>query len=70
MFRFSLQCEGNFYDSWIFNNLIIYNQFRNILRLCDVLPIIPFTTSETMCYYYLKTWYIGVGSRAAERLKT
>ena len=26
----------------------IYNQFHNILRLFDVLPNFPFTTSETM----------------------
>ena len=31
---------------------IIYNQFHNILRLHDILPIIPFTTSETMGDYY------------------
>ena len=30
-----------------------YNQFHNILRLSDLLPIIPFTTSETVCDYYL-----------------
>ena len=27
-----------------------YNQFHNILRLFDVLPNFPFTTSETMGY--------------------
>ena len=26
----------------------IYNHFHNILRLLDVLPNFPFTTSETM----------------------
>ena len=30
-----------------------YNQFHNILRLLDVLPNFPFTTSETMGDYYL-----------------
>ena len=30
-----------------------YNQFHNILRLFDVLPNLPFTTSETMGDYYL-----------------
>ena len=30
-----------------------YNQFDNILRLFDVLPIFPFTTSKTMGDYYL-----------------
>ena len=30
-----------------------YNQFHNILRLFNVLPNLPFTTSETMCNYYL-----------------
>ena len=28
-----------------------YNQFHNILRLFDVLPNFPFSTSETMCDY-------------------
>ena len=28
--------------------LYCYNQFHNILRLFDVLPNFPFTTSETM----------------------
>ena len=31
----------------------IYNQFHNILRLLDILPNFPFTTSETMCDHYL-----------------
>ena len=31
----------------------IYNHFHNILRLFDVLPNFPFTTSETMRNYYL-----------------
>ena len=30
-----------------------YNQFKNILRLFDVLPNFPFTTSETIDDYYL-----------------
>ena len=30
-----------------------YNHFHNILRLFDVLPNFPFTTSETMGDYYL-----------------
>ena len=46
------------------------NQFHNFLRLFGVLPIFPFTTSETMCDYYLQTWYIRVASRVAEELKT
>ena len=29
------------------------NHFHNILRLFDVLPNFPFTTSETMRDYYL-----------------
>ena len=29
-----------------------YNQLHNILRLFDVLPNFPFTTSETMRDYY------------------
>ena len=32
---------------------IICNQFHNILRLFDVLPNFPFTTSEMMGDYYL-----------------
>ena len=40
------------------------------MRLSDVLLIFPFTTSETMGDCYLKTWYIWVASRVAERLKT
>ena len=47
-----------------------YNEFHNILRLFNVLPNFPFTTSETMGDYYLQTWYIRVAERAAERLKT
>ena len=35
------------------NKSITHNQFYNILRLFDVLPNFPFTTSETMCDYYL-----------------
>ena len=41
--------------------------FHNVLRLFDVLPNFPFTTSETMGDYYLQTWYIPVASRVAER---
>ena len=33
---------------------LIYNQFRNILRLFDVLPNFPFSASETMDGYYYK----------------
>ena len=46
-----------------------YNHFRNILRLFDVLPNFPFITSQTMCDYYLQTWYIRITSRVTERLK-
>ena len=38
-----------------------YSQFH-ILRLFDVLPNFPFTTSETMGDYYLYTWFIRVAS--------
>ena len=34
--------------------------FSYILRLLDILPNFPFTTSETMGNYYLQTWYIRV----------
>ena len=44
-----------------------YNQFHKILRLFDVLPDFPFTTSETMGNYYLSTWYFGVASRVPEQ---
>ena len=44
-----------------------YNEFHNILRLFNVLPNFPFTTSETMGDYYLQTWYIPVASGVAER---
>ena len=36
-----------------FMELITYNQFRNILRHFNVLPVFFFTTSETMGDYYL-----------------
>ena len=38
-------CKSN---SEIKRHLEIYNQSNNILRLADVLPNFPFTTSETM----------------------
>ena len=47
-----------------------FNQVHNILRLFDVLPNFPFTTSETMREYWFSTWYMRVASRAAKRLKT
>ena len=50
-------------------NYYNYNHVRNILRLFDVLPNFPCTTSETMRDYYLWTWYIRVVSRVSERLK-
>ena len=49
---------------------LIYNQFPNILKIFDVLPNFPFTTSKTICDYYLQIWYIRAASRVAERLKT
>ena len=48
---------------------IEYTQFHNILRPFEVLPNFPVTTSETMDDYYLKTWYIRVALRVAERLR-
>ena len=56
--------------NWSINSGPSYNQFHNILRLFDVLPNFPFTTSETMCDNYLQPWYIRVTSHVAERLKT
>ena len=35
------------------NEQTTYNDFHNILRLFDVLPNFPFTTSETLGGYYL-----------------
>ena len=46
-----------------------YNRFYNILRLFDVLINFPFTTSETIRDYYLKTWCIRIALRVAKRLK-
>ena len=40
------------------------------MKLFDVLPNFPFTRSETIRNFYLKTWYIRVTSRVAKRLKT
>ena len=40
------------------------------MRLLDVLPHFPFTKSETMSDYSLKTWYMRVSSRVAKLLKT
>ena len=37
----------------LYSSLKTYNQFYNILRLFDVLPNFPFTTSETVGDYYL-----------------
>ena len=48
----------------------MYNQFNNILRLLDVLPNLPLTTSETMGDYYLQILYIRVAPRVAKQLKT
>ena len=50
--------------------LCSYNQFHNIVRLFDVLPNFPFSTSETMGDYYLQAWYIQVASRVSEQGKT
>ena len=50
--------------------MVTYNHFHNVLRLFDVLPNFPFTTSETTDDYYLQTWYIRVASQVAKRLKT
>ena len=37
----------------VFLICIDYNHFHNILRLSDVSPNFPFTTSETVRDYYL-----------------
>ena len=48
--------------------VFIYKHFHNILRLFDVLSNFRFSTSKTMCDYYLQTLYIRVASQVAERL--
>ena len=66
-----LQCSKSFQLQIFLFFLILqypflsYNYFHNILRLFDVLPNFPFTTSETMPDYYLQRWCIKVASRAA-----
>ena len=52
------------------NFKVVCNHFHNILRLFDVLPNFPFSTSETMHDYYLLTWYTQVTSRVAKWLRT
>ena len=45
--------QTNPYYSIIGKSYKYINQFHNILRLLDVLPNFPSTTSETMGDYYL-----------------
>ena len=52
------------------SNLVSYNHFHNVLRLFDILPSFPFTTSETMRHYYLYTWNIRVATRVLKRRNT
>ena len=40
-------------DKRVERSLKSCNHFHNILRLFDVLPNFPFTTSETIRHYYL-----------------
>ena len=47
-----------------------YKQFQIILRLFDVLPNFPLTTSETMGDYYLQTCYILAASRVSEQFNS
>ena len=58
-----------FYIYYICIHVSTYNHFYNILRPFYVLPNFIFTTSETICVYYLQIWYIRVTSRVAEQLK-
>ena len=55
MLYFSLPTIAFTHDMEVISHhvLSIYNHFHNILRLFDVLPNFPFTTSETMGDYYL-----------------
>ena len=59
-------CRSDFFNELKFGD----NQFHNILRLFDVLPNFSFTKSETICDYYLFTWYIRVASQVAERVRS
>ena len=52
------------------NTSNFWNHFHNILRLFNVLPNFPFTTSEAMSNNYLQTWHTKVASRVDEQLKT
>ena len=52
MHTFSVQKRGYNHSGGGSQNRNTYNQFHNILRLFDVLPNFPFTTSETMGDYY------------------
>ena len=38
------------------------------MRHFNVLPNFPFTTSQTMCDYYLQIWYVRVPSRVTDPL--
>ena len=51
-------------------NKTLQTHFYIILRFFDVLPNFHFIQIETMCYYYLQTWYSQNASQVAERFKT
>ena len=51
IFYNSSPCHANYLNEALFE--CTHNQFHNILRLFDVLPNFPFTTSEMMADYYL-----------------
>ena len=46
--------QSDYYDeNYMKQKVNTFNQFHNILRLFEVLPNFPFTTSETMGNCYL-----------------
>ena len=72
------KCDDRKYDV-IFNYRILpnfessanHNKFHNILRLFNILPNFPFTTSEMMYNCYLQVCYLHILAawRVAEQLK-
>ena len=50
--------------------LLLKNHGHNIMRIFDVLPHFPFTTSERKSRLLVLNWFIRVASRVSERLKT
>ena len=51
MLKYMFQIKQKKANIEVFKLTPICNHFRNILRLFDVLPNFPFTTSEKKCHY-------------------